>query len=133
MTENDQPDITDAQPITLTVEIDPAEFDEPREMMYERLCEEFGQSTVEDEAKPATPMSPEGPCGSTRSTARTGAGRYPNYHHIDTSGSAQDNGSEVYFGSIVMFRQLSTPDCESQRTDTLRPLAGRLTQGRDSR
>jgi len=35
-------------PITLTVEIDPTEFDEPRAMMYERLCEEFGQDTVEE-------------------------------------------------------------------------------------
>jgi hypothetical protein len=36
----------DADPITLTVEIDPSEFDEPREMMYERLVEEFGHETV---------------------------------------------------------------------------------------
>jgi hypothetical protein len=32
--------------ITLTVEIDPAEFDEPRQLMYERLVEEFGHETV---------------------------------------------------------------------------------------
>jgi hypothetical protein len=32
--------------ITLTVEIDPTQFDEPRQMMYDRLCEEFGQDTV---------------------------------------------------------------------------------------
>jgi hypothetical protein len=36
----------DADPIALTVEIDPAEFDEPREMMFERLVEEFGHETV---------------------------------------------------------------------------------------
>jgi hypothetical protein len=36
----------DSEPITLTVEIDPAEFDEPREMMYERLVAEFGYETV---------------------------------------------------------------------------------------
>jgi hypothetical protein len=35
-----------AEPITLTVEIDPAEFDEPRAMMFERLVEEFGHETV---------------------------------------------------------------------------------------
>jgi hypothetical protein len=32
--------------ITLTVEIDPSEFDEPRKMMYERLVEEYGQETI---------------------------------------------------------------------------------------
>jgi hypothetical protein len=32
--------------ITLTVEIDPEAFDEPRQMMWERLVEEFGQETV---------------------------------------------------------------------------------------
>ena len=33
-------------PLTLTVEIDPSEFDEPRQLMYERLVEEFGRETV---------------------------------------------------------------------------------------
>jgi hypothetical protein len=37
---------TQAEPITLTVEIDPTEFDEPREMMFERLVEEYGQETI---------------------------------------------------------------------------------------
>ena len=32
--------------ITLTVEIDPAAFDEPRQLMYERLVEEYGHETV---------------------------------------------------------------------------------------
>ena len=36
------------QTITMTVEIDPAQFDEPRQMMYERLVEQFGQETVEE-------------------------------------------------------------------------------------
>jgi len=36
----------DAEPITLTVEIDPAEFDEPRQLMYERLVEEYGHETI---------------------------------------------------------------------------------------
>ena len=36
----------DPEPITLTVEIDPAAFDEPRQMMYERLVEEFGRETI---------------------------------------------------------------------------------------
>jgi hypothetical protein len=35
-----------AEPITLTLEIDPAEFDEPRQLMYERLVEQFGHETV---------------------------------------------------------------------------------------
>jgi hypothetical protein len=35
-----------AEPITLTIEIDPSEFDEPRQMMYERLVEEYGHDTV---------------------------------------------------------------------------------------
>ncbi|WP_181685100.1 hypothetical protein [Halorhabdus salina] len=35
-----------ADPITLTIEIDPTAFDEPRALMYDRLCEEFGQDTV---------------------------------------------------------------------------------------
>ena len=33
-------------PITLSVEIDPAAFDEPRQLMYERLVEEYGHETV---------------------------------------------------------------------------------------
>ncbi|WP_160169570.1 hypothetical protein [Natronomonas moolapensis] len=33
----------DTDPITLTVEIDPAEFDEPRQMMFERLVGECRQ------------------------------------------------------------------------------------------
>jgi hypothetical protein len=47
MTRNDHDD-GDAQsePITLTVEIDPVEFDEPRQLMYERLVEQFGHETV---------------------------------------------------------------------------------------
>ncbi len=36
----------DADPITLTVEIDPAQFDEPRQLMYERLVEEYGHETI---------------------------------------------------------------------------------------
>jgi hypothetical protein len=36
----------DSESIALTVEIDPTEFDEPREMMYERLVEAFGHETV---------------------------------------------------------------------------------------
>jgi hypothetical protein len=32
--------------ITLTLEIDPTEFDEPRQLMYERLVDEFGRETV---------------------------------------------------------------------------------------
>jgi hypothetical protein len=35
-----------AEPITLTVEIDPAEFDEPRRLMWDRLVEEYGQETI---------------------------------------------------------------------------------------
>jgi len=47
MTRNDTID-DDAQSatITLTVDIDPAEFDEPRQMMFERLVEEYDQETV---------------------------------------------------------------------------------------
>lgn len=37
-----------ADTITLTVQIDPSQFDEPRQLMYERLVEEFGQETVAD-------------------------------------------------------------------------------------
>jgi hypothetical protein len=40
------PDDKQADSITLTVEIDPAAFDEPRQLMYERLVEEFGHETV---------------------------------------------------------------------------------------
>jgi hypothetical protein len=36
----------DTDPITLSVDTDPAAFDEPREMMYERLVAEFGHETV---------------------------------------------------------------------------------------
>jgi hypothetical protein len=36
----------DPDPITLTVEIDPTEFDDPRQMMYERLVAEYGHETV---------------------------------------------------------------------------------------
>jgi hypothetical protein len=36
----------DIDPITLTVEIDPTEFDEPRQLMYERLVEEYGHETI---------------------------------------------------------------------------------------
>ena len=36
----------DLEPITLTVEIDSAAFDEPRQLMHERLVEEYGQDTV---------------------------------------------------------------------------------------
>jgi hypothetical protein len=36
----------DRDPLTLTVEIDPSEFDEPRQVMWERLIEEFGHETV---------------------------------------------------------------------------------------
>lgn len=32
--------------ITLTVEIDPSQFDEPRQLMWERLVEEFDHETV---------------------------------------------------------------------------------------
>jgi hypothetical protein len=32
--------------IALTLEIDPAEFDEPRQLMWENLVEEYGQATV---------------------------------------------------------------------------------------
>jgi hypothetical protein len=35
-----------AEPIVLTIEIDPAEFDEPRQLMYERLVEQFGHETI---------------------------------------------------------------------------------------
>ena len=46
-----EPNTTDDEdvptdPITLTVEIDPAAFDEPRQLMYERLVEEYGHETV---------------------------------------------------------------------------------------
>jgi hypothetical protein len=36
----------DPEPITLSVEIDPSEFDEPRQLMFERLVDEFGHETV---------------------------------------------------------------------------------------
>ncbi len=39
-------DDAQTEPITLTVEIDPTESDEPRQMMYERLVEQFGHETV---------------------------------------------------------------------------------------
>lgn len=47
MTRNDTDD-GDAQsePVTLTLEIDPAEFDEPRQLMWEKLVAEYGQATV---------------------------------------------------------------------------------------
>ena len=41
----------DAEPITLTIEIDPAAFDEPRQLMWERLIEEYGQETIADLVK----------------------------------------------------------------------------------
>ena len=41
----------DPEPITLTVEIDPAAFDEPRQLMWERLIEEYGQETIADLVK----------------------------------------------------------------------------------
>jgi hypothetical protein len=37
---------TDSESITLTVEINPEQFDEPRQMMFERLVEEYGHETV---------------------------------------------------------------------------------------
>jgi hypothetical protein len=38
---------TDASdPVTLTVEIDPAQFDEPRQLIRERLVEEYGLETI---------------------------------------------------------------------------------------
>jgi hypothetical protein len=47
MTRNNATDVdTQPDPITLTVEIDPSAFDEPRQLMYERLVEEFGHETV---------------------------------------------------------------------------------------
>jgi hypothetical protein len=36
----------DTDPISLTVEIDPEAFDEPRQLMWERLVGEYGQETV---------------------------------------------------------------------------------------
>ncbi|WP_181693018.1 hypothetical protein [Natronomonas sp. LN261] len=48
-TTNDEDAPTD--PITLTVEIDPAAFDEPRQLMWERLIEEYGHETVADLVK----------------------------------------------------------------------------------
>lgn len=41
----------DADTITLTVEIDPSAFDEPRQLMWERLIEEYGQGTITDLVK----------------------------------------------------------------------------------
>jgi hypothetical protein len=41
----------DRDPLTLTVEIDPAAFDEPRQVMWERLIEEYGQETIADLVK----------------------------------------------------------------------------------
>jgi hypothetical protein len=48
MTLDDTTDDGDAQtePITLTLEIDPAEFDEPRQVMWEKLVEQYGQKPV---------------------------------------------------------------------------------------
>jgi hypothetical protein len=38
---------TDASdPVTLTVEIDPAQFDEPRQLIRERLVGEYGLETI---------------------------------------------------------------------------------------
>jgi hypothetical protein len=53
MTENNTEQIVDdtADTITLTVEIDPAAFDEPRQVMWERLIEEYGQETIADLVK----------------------------------------------------------------------------------
>jgi len=42
----DTPDNRQSDTITLTVEIDPSAFDEPRQLMYERLVEEYGYETV---------------------------------------------------------------------------------------
>jgi hypothetical protein len=39
-------DDAQTEPIRLTVEIDPSEFDEPRQLMYERLVEEYGHETI---------------------------------------------------------------------------------------
>jgi len=36
----------DVDPITLSVKIDPAEFDKTHEMRFERLVREFGHETV---------------------------------------------------------------------------------------
>ena len=41
----------DAESITLTVEIDPSAFDEPRQLMWERLVDEYGQETIADLVK----------------------------------------------------------------------------------
>jgi len=48
MTDGEPHDMETAtgDPITLTVEIDPRAFDEPRQMMWERLVEEYGQETI---------------------------------------------------------------------------------------
>jgi hypothetical protein len=35
-----------SQPITLAAEIDAAAFDEPRQQMWERLVEKYGQETI---------------------------------------------------------------------------------------
>ena len=41
----------DLDPLTLTVEIDLVAFDEPRQLMWERLIEEYGQETIADLVK----------------------------------------------------------------------------------
>mgnify|MGYP007116961939 CR=1 FL=1 len=41
----------DLDPLTLTVEIDLVAFDEPRQLMWERLTEEYGQETIADLVK----------------------------------------------------------------------------------
>jgi hypothetical protein len=41
----------DLDPLTLTIEIDPAAVDEPRQVMWERRIEEYGQETIADLVK----------------------------------------------------------------------------------
>ena len=47
-TDTDATAQTDAETITLTLEIDPSEFDAPRKMMWDGLIEEYGQSHVKE-------------------------------------------------------------------------------------
>jgi len=50
----------DAKPITLTVEIDPTEFDEPRKLMFGRLVEEYDQETIAEFVGANLQQGPDG-------------------------------------------------------------------------
>jgi hypothetical protein len=100
---HDEDALTD--PITLTVEIDPAAFDEPRQVMWERLIEAYGQGTIADLVKTnlSQDLTAQGcilstPCGTTATRFRLSQGRdnypiSPRYPTRDTDGLPGRDGA----------------------------------------